>query len=395
MSDQLTLETSFHNARYNLSKNLSLLSTVLLLTIGTVYFFENDISAWFIIIGGAISLGVYITTIRTKKYIWPAAICLTLLTILNVFNLSVASNFNHIGDYFWSICIVTTGFFVLGKKWGIALLIANLLIIFTVFYLVRSEYLIQIEKPFTAFSQINFFINLCVGGTLFSYLILEFLKQNREIAQKYIKANEELKVLNEEKTVMLREIHHRVKNNLQIVTSLLRLQSGELEDEKITHEFSEAIDRISAIAKIHDKMYNNKALNRIDLSEYLHDLIKDLLDSYTKKQRINTKITTNIDSLPPNYLVPLALIFNELVTNSIKHAFVDQSERNIIIDAIVDENHLVNLLYTDNGAWKEPAPNSKSIGLELIDSFVDQLDGTCTIDKSNGTTYTIIFTING
>lgn len=112
----------------------------------------------------------------------------------------------------------------------------------------RIETLQQIPKLFTDLSQTIFFINLCLGIVLCSFLILEFLKEKKQMAQKYPLSNSELQLLNEEKTVILKEIHHRVKNNLQIVTSLLRLQSNEVDDPKVHHEFSEAIDRISAIA---------------------------------------------------------------------------------------------------------------------------------------------------
>ena len=393
MNDQNRLESSFEKAKFNLAKNLALLSTVLLLTIGLIYFFENDLSAYLVITGGILSFIAYLVVIRKKEYRVPTILCLVLLSGLNILNLSLASNFHHIGDFFWAICVVTSGFFLLGKNWGIGLMIGNLLIVFGVFYLIRTNLLVQIPRPFTPFSQINFFINLCVGGTLYSFLIIEFLKQNRNIARKYIRANEELKDLNEEKTVMLREIHHRVKNNLQIVTSLLRLQTIEIKDPNVVDEFTEAIDRISAIAKIHEKMYDNKSLNQIDLSDYLEDLISDLIDSYTVEQKIETKITTNINSIPPKHLVPIALIFNELVTNSIKHAFKNHKDSTIIINAFVAEENQVTLTFADNGSWASPVGIKKSIGLELIDSFVDQLDGTCEVDKSNGTKYTIIFTI--
>ncbi len=373
---------------------MTLLATGLLLTIGIIYFFENDLSAYLITAGGLIALVSYIVTVKTKKYRITVITSLLLLTLLSVFNLSVKSNFHHIGDFFWVICIVTSAFFVLGKRWGIALIVVNLGIIFIIFYLIRIGTLVQIPKPLTSFSQINFFINLCIGGILFSFLIIQFLKENNKMAHKYLVANGELQLLNEEKTVMLKEIHHRVKNNLQIVTSLLRLQTSEVDDPKVLNEFSEAIDRISAIAKIHDKMYNNKALNQIDLSDYLEDLISDLLDSYTENNSIRAEITSNINSIPPKHLVPIALIFNELVTNSVKHAFKGQDENKIVIDAFITDKNEVKLSYSDNGNWAEPKIASQSIGLDLIESFVDQLDGTYEIDKSNGTKYIIRFEIS-
>jgi two-component sensor histidine kinase len=232
-----------------------------------------------------------------------------------------------------------------------------------------------------------------MGGILFSFLIIQFLKENKEMARKYLVANSELQLLNEEKTVMLKEIHHRVKNNLQIVTSLLRLTTSEVDDPKVLDKFSEAIDRISAIAKIHDKMYNNKALNKIDLSDYLEDLIRGLLDSYTDKNSVQAEITSNINFIPPKYLVPIALIFNELVTNSVKHAFKDQKNGKILIDAFVVDDNRVKLSYADSGVWAEPVESAHSIGLGLIDSFVEQIDGTCELDKTDGTSYVIRFKI--
>lgn len=373
---------------------MTLLATSLLLTVGILYISENDLSAYIIITAGVIGLISYITTVRTKKYRTPVIVSLILLTMLNVFNLSLASNFHHIGDFFWVICVVTSGFFILGIRWGIGLIIVNLLVIFLIFYLIKTGVLIQIEKPYTSFSQMNFFINLCIGGILFSFLIIQFLKENKEMARKYLVANSELQLLNEEKTVMLKEIHHRVKNNLQIITSLLRLQTSEVDDPRVLDKFSEAIDRISAIAKIHDKMYNNKALNQIDLSDYLEDLIRDLLDSYTDKRSVKAEITSNINSIPPKHLVPIALLFNELVTNSVKHAFNNQLEGLIIIDAFVVDDNRVKLSYSDNGVWTDPIDSSHSIGLELIDSFVEQLDGTCELDTTDGTTYVIRFVIS-
>lgn len=393
MTDQTKSTYSLETARYNLSKRLTLLSTVLLGTIGTIYYFENDFSAYILLSGGVISFISYLITTRTPYYRFSIILCLCLLTGLNIFNLNVASNFHHIGDLFWVICIVTAGFFSLGKTWGIALTIVNLLIIYLIFYLVRTGVIVQVPKPYTELSQINFFINLTIGGTLFSILNIQFLKENRAIAKSHIAANEKLEVLNEEKTVMLKEIHHRVKNNLQIVTSLLRLQIKDLNDTRMENEFSEAIDRISAIAKIHDKMYNNKSLNQIDLSDYLEDLVRDLVDSYKGEKRIHTKITTNINSIPPKHLVPIALIFNELITNSVKHAFANQDACEIIIDVFKQKNDQVTLMYSDNGTWVEADDLHKSIGLELIDSFIDQLDGQFEINKTNGTKYTIVFSI--
>ena len=396
MNDIPTLESSFDLARFNLSRNLSLLTTVLLLTIGVIYLIEDDVTAYLITSGGIIAFISYLMVVKTQSFRMPTIICLILLSLLNIANLTVASNFHHIGDYFWAIAVTTTAYFILGKHWGIALTIFNLSTIFTMFFLIRNGYFVQIEKPYTDYSQINFFINLCIGGTIYSFLIIEFLKQNRDVAKKYMQANNDLKVLNAEKTIMLKEIHHRVKNNLQIVTSLLRLQKAESENPVLNSEFTQAIDRISAIAKIHDKMYNNESLTRISLKNYLEELTDDLLDTHTLRTEFRREITTNIESIPPKHLVPIALLFNELITNSIKHAFSKQPNPQIKIEAHVNTFNTVTMKYADNGTWVKASEAEKesSIGLELIDSFVAQLDGTYKIDKTEqGTNYTFSFTI--
>lgn len=393
MTENHTLKYSFEKARFNLSRNLSLLSTIMLYTIGVIYLFENDITAYMLLIGGTILFAAYLLSTYTKKYRPYAILSLVLLSLLNIANLSIASNFHHIGDFFWVICVVTAGYFIMGKAWGIGLVIFNLLSIFTVFYMVRHGMISQIDKPYTTFSQINFLINLAIGGTLFSMLIIFFLKENKNIAQQYIDTNNKLEIMHEEKSIMLKEIHHRVKNNLQIITSLLRLQANDMKTPESTAHFQEAIDRISAIAKIHNQMYNSDGLNQISLKAYLDEMVNDLIFSYSEERKINTRIISNISAIHPKDLVPIALIFNELLTNSIKHAFKDRDEGLIIIEANINDDNSVSMIYSDDGEWIEPVKNYESIGMELIHSFVDQLDGTMNTDRSNGTTYTIEFTL--
>lgn len=393
----MTVNKSLEEARYNLARNLTLLTTVLLISIGTLYFIQNDLNAYPILFGGVVALVSFILILNTKKYRVPSIISIILISAISALNLTIFSNFYHVVDVFWIVCVSISSFFILGKRWGISITIINFCILFVILNLIQTGTIIQLPKPFNAYSQINFFINLSIAGTIFTYLIHEFLKQNESVTLENINTNVELSSLNEEKTVMLKEIHHRVKNNLQIVTSLLRLQSNDMTDLTMKADFTLAIDRVLAIAKIHDKMYHNEQLSQINLNNYLTELIDDLIHTYSGHKKIGREVESNIHSIDPKNLVPLALIFNELVTNSLKHAFPNSQEGHIVIKALIDDENLVEITYTDNGQWKETItdPNRVSIGLSLIESFVDQLDAEMKVLKeTQGTKYIISFRLN-
>lgn len=395
ISSYLTeVNTPFSESRYYLARNLTLLTTVLLSSIGLIYLVQGDFNAFPLLFGGVISLIAYLFIIKVKVFKLPTILSVLILSIVSTINLTISSNFFHVIDVFWMVCISMASFFILGKKWGISITVANLLGLFIIVNLINCGSIEQYHKPFTNFSVINFLINLVIAGILFIYLILEFLKQNENVAYNNIKANIELTALNNEKTVMLKEIHHRVKNNLQIVTSLLRIQSNDLEDTRMKSDFKQAIDRILAIAKIHDKMYNNDLLNQIDLADYLTELLNELVETYAGNKTIEKEVFSNINSIDPKNLVPIALLFNELVTNSLKHAFTQKKHGKIKIEACIDSAKNVTIIYHDNGIWAvNEAPKKRvSIGLELVDSFVNQLDAKLAVSKTpDGTTYTIQF----
>ena len=190
---------------------------------------------------------------------------------------------------------------------------------------------------------------------------------------------------------MLKEIHHRVKNNLQVITSLLRLQSRDIENEEAVTHFNEAIDRISAMALIHNQMYQSKDLNKIELEPYLQSLSKNILNSYILNIPVNTNFKIELKYVTSNVIVSIALIFNELISNSLKHAFLNKSEGTITIKILEDRDGTIKFLFTDDGDWKIPE-KSDSFGLELIDTLTQQLNGTFTRTSENGTSYEFILT---
>jgi two-component sensor histidine kinase len=292
-------------------------------------------------------------------------------------------------DVLWMMVIGLYTFFMLGKAWGVFILMLNLAGIILFLFLRLNENLPligQLEDGKIMALAFNFLI--CMK--LIIFLILQFLNvikkaENdlRAVNKELVDQNNTIISQNQEKTVMLREIHHRVKNNLQVITSLLRLQSMEIEDSESKTKFNETIDRVRSIASIHERMYLSENLSKIDLEGYINSLAEDLIQSYRVKKSIALEVECELHHIHPKSLVSVALIFNELISNSLKHAFptVENPEIQILIK--LQDNDVVMIHYRDNGKWKEQS--KKSFGLELIDSLTEQLNGSLSLQKENGT----------
>lgn len=363
-------------ARYQVSRNLFTFLAVILCLLGILNLVQNDINYIPLISGGVVSLFCLGILLKWRNYKLSAFIGMFMALGLTIYNMSVTSNFGHFVDFFWIVVIAIYIFFVLDNLWGIINLFLNVAAVVIVLQLDRTGVFEQVEKPYSAFSHFNFILNIAVSGIVFSYITIKVLTALRKSQADLISTNKEITKSNEEKTIMLKEIHHRVKNNLQVIVSLLRLQLHELKDEEARHQFSDTINRVGAMAMIHEKMYQTESLSRIDLESYLKKLINDLISSYAIEKEIETRITSNISNMEPESIVPLALIFNELVSNSLEHAFKDLSKGLITIDAQQNENNTTTVHYSDNGGWKN-STKEYSFGIELIETFTEQLEGTC------------------
>ena len=204
------------------------------------------------------------------------------------------------------------------------------------------------------------------------------------------KVNRSLK----EKDVLLQEIHHRVKNNLQIVSSLLSLQSRYIEQPDSIEIFRDSQSRIKSMALVHEKLYQSGDLTRINLSEYIPDLVSDLFRSYgVNYNLVQFKINSENISLDINTAIPCGLIINELVTNSIKHAFQGIIKGEIVVE-LKYEDDCLKMKVQDNGVGfpeEVNLSNIKTLGLQLVISLTKQLDGSIELIKENGTSFNIIF----
>jgi two-component sensor histidine kinase len=200
-----------------------------------------------------------------------------------------------------------------------------------------------------------------------------------------------LKKQDEEKKILLQEIHHRVKNNLQVVSSMIRLQANVNKDPNVVKTLNEAIDRIKTIALIHDKIYKSSDVSVIRIDEYVHSLYEDLELHFSLGKKVSLHIESGDIVVSVDTVVPLALILNELITNSFKYAFHAQDNPEIKIEFKVIDKHHLEMIYFDNGQWIKNE-ESDFFGSSLIQIFTDQLEGDFNLHKeASGTQYNFIF----
>lgn len=212
-------------------------------------------------------------------------------------------------------------------------------------------------------------------------------------------AEERIRASLAEKEVLLEEIHHRVKNNMAIIHSLLELQSYQQGSEDTTGYIKASQNRIMSMALVHEKLYQNKDFSSIDLRDYVGTLVEKLLNSCNISS-IDIKVDLEIDDIPLSIdeLIPCGLIINELVTNSIKHAFekVEAPMLNVGIEQVDSSKYMISV--SDNGVGisdPEKIANAKSLGLKIVNTLARQLGGNLEMDAHNGTAFSILCTLRG
>jgi PAS domain S-box-containing protein len=222
--------------------------------------------------------------------------------------------------------------------------------------------------------------------------ILYILAIGGDITQRKIAENE-IKSSLVEKNTLLQEIHHRVKNNMQIISSLLNLQIKYVDDGKAVDVLKESQNRVKSMAMIHDKLYMSEDLTRINFVDYIKSLISNLFYSYNVEDTIKPALKIDRVSLNMETAVPCGLIISELVSNSLKYAFPDGRVGKIFV-SLKSGDEYYELIIGDNGIGlpeEFDMDNIKTLGLMLVYSLTEQIDGKISINNDNGTRYTIIF----
>jgi len=212
--------------------------------------------------------------------------------------------------------------------------------------------------------------------------------------EELIESRNQLQKALEEKDMLLKEIHHRVKNNLMIISNLLELQSYYIKDKAELDVFVDSRTRADSMALIHERLYKSTDLKKIDFREYISDLASDLFDIYAMG---SDKIKLNIDvdeiMLDINTAMPLGLIINELLNNSLKHGFPDNISGTITIIFNKSDDQFMLIIKDDGIGFPQDLDYEKadSLGLELINSLTKQIDGKLELNSTNGTEFKISF----
>ena len=209
------------------------------------------------------------------------------------------------------------------------------------------------------------------------------------------KYEEQLQASLNERSMLLREIHHRVKNNLQIIISLFNLQSYHIKDEAALMAMLEAQQRVRSLALIHERFYQSEGLSKIDFDDYIQRLASNLFTSYNvSKEKVNMKILADKVNLDIDTAVPCGLIVNELISNAFKHAFNEayQGELKIEFREIAPENYLLKIKDNGKGLPSDfDIKKSDTLGMQLVSALAEQIDGKYSFENNNGLVFSLEF----
>lgn len=232
------------------------------------------------------------------------------------------------------------------------------------------------------------FLGLIFLGVI-AMIILKFYRDRNFVASQLEEKNAIIEDALSERELLLKEIHHRVKNNLQIISSLLGIQSDTLISASEVIKTSQ--DRIQAMALIHEKLYQSEHLNSLNAKQYIESLVLQYRAGYTDNMH-GPVFESQLEeiTLPLDKLVPIGLILNECITNSIKHAAPSQND-NIIQISFTQMNNKIFLIIADNGSGFDPDTSKSNLGIRLIEGLAGQLNGILRITTKNGTRYNISF----
>jgi len=218
----------------------------------------------------------------------------------------------------------------------------------------------------------------------------------RDITERKL-AEDKIKTSLAEKELLLKEVHHRVKNNMQVISSLLKLGAASVKNKEDAVVFKDSQDRIKSMALVYNKLYQAEDLAHIDFGEYVRDLVRNLAPSY---KAVSGKVTTSVEgggvSLGVDQAIPCGLIINELITNSLKYAFPRSRGGEIKVSLAENEGE-VELTISDDGAGVPESldlASSPTLGLRLVGNLVEQLGGKIELERTAGTSFKITFRRN-
>lgn len=378
----------FDRAKYLMGWRISIVFILVFFIISIIYSFTSFTAAfpsYLVLCVGIFCLTYLYFTKNYKPIFWVYSIS---GFAISHFAMNTVYELTHYIDFLWVMVCIFITFIGLGRKVGIIFTIINALLIAIFFGFTLNNHIINL-KPRTTIQLIGEYTEILFALFVLGYLIHQYFLFQQYSEKELIAANNELETQNQlitsknnENILLMKEVHHRVKNNLQIITSLLRLQKNNLSPE-IEQKFDEAISRIMTMSLIHSKLYQSDDLNKVDIESYIKDLIHEILVSLSNDDKVKTNITSDVYAIGLKTIVPLGLMINELLSNSFKHAFKENENGLITINIHKISNNEFELHYSDSGKWKESSNEKIKFGLELIETLTEQLDGTMIRNQSD------------
>lgn len=331
-------------------------------------------------------LFAFFVFLNKKAHYKFARTALIIATNVEVFIFSGFLGF-HSGIYFYLFAapLLVYLLFDFNQTKTILFYLVTYLLTFILIYVNESVHIITPFKIEPDLQQVIYVLNFCCAFFMCFMLVFYFANNNYNFILNLTMNRDLLQKSLQDRELLLSEIHHRVKNNLAVVSALLELQTSYMEDTKIKNVIVESKNRIKSIALLHEKLYENKLLGEIDIKEYIKELVGYIKQTFNYKNK-NIELNLTIDSIKLNIddSMPLSLIINELITNSYKHAFNDRDNGKINISIFKKDNR-IELLYSDNGRGfqAENKESLKGFGLTLIEALSYQLDATYSITNES------------
>lgn len=376
MTDKVELD-NYGAMRYRLVSNIAwtivvMLTFVVLINFRNTTYVIPHISA----IAGCLVAIFYLR--RTKKY----QLVGKYVAVIGVILLGLTAFFlkNHI-QYttpMWMITHTCVVFAVVGYRWGSFVLLVHFCVL-SIYILMFMKYNLEHLPVFTNPKSLSYVVEFCVCGfgigyTLYtSFKFLSVAQSNMEQQNEALQTQFDLiSKQNNEKEILMKEVHHRVKNNLQLISSLLSIQKRSLGVNEVS--FEDSIARVKAIALIHEKFYSSEAKSEFCLKDYLSSSLDLLVSNYSDEEvKVNFIFRGDGVNLSQDSITSIALLFNELIIGSIRRR-KSVEELEIVVGIKLTENNEYEIMYNDNAEWLLEKLNPT--GSIIVDSMIEQLDGT-------------------
>lgn len=317
----------------------------------------------------------------TKKYkfvFWSYTISASIIIIFSFFAIPTI----HYPDFIWVLSIIIFAFIGLERKYGLMFVAIHVVFLILFFHFKLNDHLVNLRIQ-SGVELFSITMELVFAMLSMAYLIAEYLRLQQFAEMKLSDTNKELGIQNEiirqqnvENETLIKEVHHRVKNNLQIIISLLRMQKEIIDSPETKEHFQDAINRILTMSLIHQKLYQDNHLSAINPNQYITNLSSEILASAITDFNVKIHVKTEIKSIGLKTIVPLGLMINELISNSLKHAFNSVKKGDILIELEENDANQLTFFYSDSGVWLEESSDSNGFGGELIETLTQQLEGT-------------------